>query len=266
MDKYMKLQDASYAYGDRKPVIDNLTLSIAKGESVALLGANGCGKTSILRIFSGLESLQQGHFFFDGQEVTKEWLSDIRNRRIYHQKVGFVFQNTGDQLFCPSVYEEIAFGLRQKGLPEEEIRQRVSDMVDLLGIANLVDEVPYYCSGGQQKRIVIAAVLAMNPEVILMDEPMAALDPKMQSLLLHIFKELKRAGKTIIIATHDLRLVNKMVDRVCLFSEEHRLVADASVIEVLGQVELLQSVNLVDAQYHLHVHRVNGEEIVHIHN
>lgn len=258
---YIDLKDISYIYEDRKQVFKDFSFAVEKGESVALMGVNGCGKTTLLRILCGLNYVQTGNYYFKDQDISKDFLAKPEERKKFHQQVGYVFQHSEDQLFCPTVYEEVAFGLEQMNLSPQAIETRVTDVLELLQISKIRDAVPYHCSGGEKKRIAIAAVLAMNPEVILLDEPLAALDPRMQTFFVHLLQQLKENGKTIIIATHDIQRVQHMVDRICLFDENHQLVADGRVKDILMQVDLLKKINLVDDSYHVHEHE--GE--VHYH-
>lgn len=262
---YIELDHISFGYEPGVPTLSDLSLSIKRGEAVALMGANGCGKTTVLNILSGILSPTAGTFTFDGTAITRDFLQHADRVKRFHQRVGSVFQNSDAQLFCPTVYEEIAFGPQQMGLSDAAVDQRVKDVAQLLDITALLEAVPYHLSGGQKKRIAIGATLAMNPEVLLMDEPMAALDPRTQTFLFGIWQELRSAGKTLIIATHDLRMVTDMVDRIILFDEAHRIVADGTPITILQQADLLKAVNLVDERYHVHVHQHDGEERIHIH-
>ena len=151
------------------------------------------------------------------------------------------------------------------GLSQDQVDQRVHDMVALLGLEDLLEAVPYQLSGGQKKRVTLAATLALNPEVLLLDEPMAALDPRTQKVVLDLLSMLRQAGKTLVIATHDLHRLPDMVDRVILFDEKHRIVADDRPQVVLQEVDLLKAVNLVDEDYHVHIHRHGDGEELHIH-
>lgn len=262
---YIELNQISFGYEPSKAIIRDLSLSVKRGEAVALMGANGCGKTTVLSILSGIAPATAGTFTFDGTAITREFLRTSDKVKRFHQRIGSVFQNSDAQLFCPTVYEEIAFGPQQMGLSEAEVDQRVKEVAQLLDITTLLEAVPYHLSGGQKKRIAIGATLAMNPEVLLMDEPMAALDPRTQTFLLGIWQELRSVGKTLIMATHDLRMVADMVDRIILFSEDHRIVADGKPLDILQQADLLKAVNLVDERYHVHVHHHDGDESVHVH-
>jgi cobalt/nickel transport system ATP-binding protein len=159
--------------------------------------------------------------------------------------VGFVFQNSDAQVFSPSVREEIAFGCLQLGLDRETTAGRVDDVLSMLDIADLADRAPFQLSGGQKKRVAIASVLVMNPEVLLFDEPTAALDPRTQHWLVELLDQLRAAGKTIVLATHDLDTLPHLADRCLVFSEQHTVVADAPTADVLDDHRLLLDVNLV---------------------
>ncbi|HEY2331101.1 MAG TPA: ABC transporter ATP-binding protein, partial [Acidimicrobiales bacterium] len=167
-----------------------------------------------------------------------------------------IFQNSDAQLFSPSVREEIAFGPLNMGMPLDEVQARVGDTLSMLDIDELADRAPYQLSGGQKKRVAIASVLVMNPEVLLFDEPTAALDPRTQQWLMELVVELNRAGKTIVLATHDLDTLDVLADRCVVFSEDHRVVGEGTPDALMADPELLLEVNLVHAHRHLH-----GDEV-----
>jgi cobalt/nickel transport system ATP-binding protein len=246
------LDDIHYSYLDRFVALDGVSLTVKRGEKVALLGANGCGKSTLLKILDGLLFPDAGTFSAFGADVTERALEDEQLSRGFRSRVGFVFQNSDAQVFSPSVREEIAFGPLNMGLERSEVEQRVDDVLALLSIEGLVDRAPYQLSGGQKKRVAIASVLVMNPEVLIFDEPTAALDPRTQSWLVELIVELNRAGKTIVLATHDLQTLDALADRCVVFSEEHQLVADGTPADVLADHALLRSVNLVHEHSHAH--------------
>ena len=238
-----------------------MSLDVARGEKVALLGANGCGKSTLLKVLDGL-------VFPDVRHVPRLRRAGHRGHprgravldRGFRCRVGFVFQNSDAQVFSPTVREEIAFGPLQLGIDRDEIEQRVDDVLAMLEIADLADRAPFQLSGGQKKRVAIASVLVMNPEVLLFDEPTAALDPRTQQWLIELIVELGRAGKTIVLATHDLdRRSTGLADRCVVFAEQHRIVADGTPEAVLADRDLLLAVNLI----HPHAHR-HGR-LVHAH-
>jgi cobalt/nickel transport system ATP-binding protein len=235
----------SYSYLDRYPALRGVSLTVRRGERVALLGANGCGKSTLLKILDGLLFPDSGSFTAFGQPVTEDALEDEQMSRAFRERVGFVFQNSDAQVFSPTVREEIAFGPLQLGLSRAETTTRVNDMAAMLGITELLDRAPFQLSGGQKKKVAIASVLVMNPEVLLFDEPTAALDPRTQHWLIHLMEQLGAAGKTIVHATHDLGALLNIADRALVFAEDHRIIADSSPAEILSDRALLLDVNLI---------------------
>lgn len=238
-------RDLTYAYLERYPALEKVSLSVAPGETVALLGANGCGKSTLLKLLDGLLFADSGTFTAFGEEVTEDKLEDEQFNRGFRSRVGFVFQNSDAQVFSPSVREEIAFGCLQLGMSRESATERVDDVLGLLDIAELADRAPFQLSGGQKKRVAIASVLVMNPEVLLFDEPTAALDPRTRFWLVELLEQLRSAGKTIVLATHDLDTLPDLADRCVVFSEQHTVVADAPTADVLDDHRLLLDVNLI---------------------
>ena len=215
------------------------------GEKVALLGANGCGKSTLLKVLDGLVFPDAGTFHAFGEQVTEDTMEDEQFSRGFRSRVGFVFQNSDAQVFSPTVREEVAFGACTRHGAGRDRRPGSTTSLAMLDITGLADRAPFQLSGGQKKRVAIASVLVMNPEVLLFDEPTAALDPRTQHWLAELLVELNRAGKTIVLATHDLDVLDLVADRALVFSEEHRVVATGTPAELLADRELLTSVNLV---------------------
>ncbi len=249
------LQDISYAYEDGRPVLDGISLTINAGEKVVLLGANGSGKSTLQRVLDGLIFPQQGTVRFAGEELTEENLEDEDFFLAFRRRVGFVFQNSEAQLFNPSVREELAFGPLQLGLSAAEVKARVDSLLELFELEDLADRPPHKLSGGERKKVALGAVLASNPEVLILDEPTAGLDPRSQRWLVEMLVKLNQAGKTIITATHDLAIVPVIADRVFVLGEDHRLAGEGSPLEVLADRELLLRVNLIDEAFHEHHHQ-----------
>ncbi len=245
------IKKVSYAY-EGINALNEVTLHISKGEALALLGPNGCGKSTLLKLINGIVSPDAGTYTFNNEEVTHKKLQDAKFTKLFHQKIGLVFQNSDTQLFCADVFEEIAFGPRQMGMNEKEIHQRVNDCLSLLNIQDLKHRPPYHLSGGEKRKVAIACVLALNPEVLVLDEPMNGLDPRTQRWLVEFLSDLNKAGKTLITSTHNLELVQEISKRAVLFDENHRIVADLPTDNLLQDVELLKKVNLVDEFYHKH--------------
>jgi cobalt/nickel transport system ATP-binding protein len=244
-------RDLRYSYLDRFPALDGVSLDVVAGEKLALLGANGCGKSTLLKVLDGLVHPTSGTFHAFGQQVTEETMEDEQFSMAFRSRVGFVFQNSDAQVFSPTVREEIAFGCLQLGMSREDTLARVEDVLAMLDIADLADRAPFQLSGGQKKRVAIASVLVMNPEVLLFDEPTAALDPRTQHWLTQLIVELNAAGKTIVLATHDLDVLDVIADRALVFSEDHRIVREGTPADLLADRELLTAVNLIHEQTRL---------------
>jgi cobalt/nickel transport system ATP-binding protein len=257
-DDLLVLDDVSYAYLERFTALDKVSLTIRRGEKVALLGANGCGKSTLLKVLDGLVFPDTGTYRAFGSDVTEDHLEDEQFNEGFRSRVGFIFQSSDAQVFSPSVREEIAFGPLSMSLPRDQVEARVDDTLSMLGIEHLADRAPYQLSGGEKKRVAIASVLAMNPEVLLFDEPTAALDPRTQQWLIELIVELNRAGKTIVLATHDLDTLDLLADRCIIFSEDHRIVGEASPTEVAADRRLLLDVNLIHAHTHAHGSQVHA--------
>ena len=256
-------RDLTYAYLDRFQALQGVSVDVLAGERLALLGANGCGKSTLLKVLDGLVHPTSGTFHAFGELVTEDNLEDEQFSMGFRSRVGFVFQNSDAQVFSPTVREEVAFGCLQMGMGKEQSLDRVHDVLSMLGIPELADRAPFQLSGGQKKRVAIASVLSMNPEVIIFDEPTAALDPRTQHWLIELIAELNAAGKTIVVATHDLAALDRMADRCIVFSEDHTIAATGTPSEVLYDSDLLLAVNLVHE--HAHRHSEGSAVIEHSH-
>jgi cobalt/nickel transport system ATP-binding protein len=238
-------ENLRFSYLDKFPALDGVSLEVRRGERLALLGANGCGKSTLLKVLDGLVFPATGRYFAFGQEITEDTLEDEQLNEAFRGRIGFVFQNSDAQVFSPNVAEEIAFGPLQLGLSREETGQRVTDVLAMLGISDLAGRTPFQLSGGQKKKVAIASVLAMNPEVLLFDEPTAALDPRTQMWLIELMAQLADAGKTIVHATHDLDALDRIADRCLVFGEDHRIAGEGTPSRILASRDLLLEVNLV---------------------
>ncbi|MDQ1430269.1 MAG: cobalt/nickel transport system ATP-binding protein [Actinomycetota bacterium] len=245
--------DVHYSYLGRYPALDGVTLTISAGENLALLGANGCGKSTLLKVLDGLVFPDRGTVSAFGEVLTEDHLEDEQFSRGFRGRVGFIFQNSDAQIFSPTVREELGFGPLNMGLESDEVEARVSDTLAMLAIEHLADRAPYQLSAGEKKRVAIASVLVMNPAVLLFDEPTAALDPRTKQWMVELIMELHDAGKTIVLATHDLELLPFVADRCLVLGEDHRVAADALTPTILEDGDLLLAANLVHAHAHLHV-------------
>jgi cobalt/nickel transport system ATP-binding protein len=244
-DAVFSCRDLRYSYLERFPALAGVSLDVRRGEKLALLGANGCGKSTLLKVLDGLVFPTSGSVHAFGGQVTEDTMEDEQFSMGFRSRVGFVFQNSDAQVFSPTVREEIAFGCLQLGMSREETLTRVGDVMAMLDITDLAERAPFQLSGGQKKRVAIGSVLVMNPEVLLFDEPTAALDPRTQHWLAELIVELNTTGKTIVLATHDLDVLEVIADRALIFGEDHTIVRDGTPSELLGDRDLLASVNLI---------------------
>lgn len=196
----IKMNDICFAY-DSEPVLSHFNMEIDKGEFVIIKGDNGCGKSTLLNIINALSFAEIGTYYFDGEEINATTMKNERASKSLHQRIGYVFQNTDAQLFCARVSDEIAFGPIQMGLPSDEVQKRVDDIINLLGIEHLKDRAPYHLSMGEKKKVALGAILATNPEVLILDEPMNFLDKKSREWIKAFLSQIKGI-KTILIVSH----------------------------------------------------------------
>ena len=234
-----------YSYPGGSPVLRDISFSIHAGECAAILGANASGKSSLLHLLDGLYFPTRGTVSAFGRELTEENVETPPFSRDFRRQVGFLFQNSDAQLFCATVEEELAFGPLQLGLSPAEVEERVGDILGLMGIDHLRRRSPQRLSEGEKKKVALGSILTCAPGVLLLDEPSAGLDPRTRDWLVEFVNSLRRDGVTLIIATHDLGLARELAERAILLSEDHRLVRDAPMRELLDDRHLLLSVNLV---------------------
>jgi cobalt/nickel transport system ATP-binding protein len=245
------LENVAYVYMGRQTALSDVTLRINAGERVALLGANGCGKSTLLKLLDGLYLPTSGSMRVFGEDV-RAVDGDAGLGHRFHAQVGLVFQDPDVQLFSATVGDDVAFGPLQIGLPKIEVRRRVEAALAQMGILHLRDRAPFELSGGEKKRAAIASVLSMEPEVILLDEPTASLDPKTKWVLIQVIEQLAQSGRTLVTATHELDVVPFIADRVLVMGEEHRLLAEGPAAQVLNDTELLVHANLIHEHLHMH--------------
>lgn len=254
----LQAKNLTYSYYDTIPAVDDVSLSVRRGERLAVIGSNGSGKSTLLHIMNGLIFPQSGSVYLEGRQVTEKALKDTNFLRFFRQRVGYLFQDPDVQLFCPTVFDELLFGPLQLGLTGKESTARASDVMVMLQLENLKDRPPYMLSGGEKKRVALGAILTMNPEILLLDEPGNGLDPRSYSFLVELIVALSGAGKTIVVATHDLSLIGELGCRVVVLSEQHKVEKAGSADEIIGDEDLLLRVNLIHEHVHYHgsaVHR-----------
>ncbi len=241
--------------------LDRLSISVERGERVALLGANGSGKSTLLRVLDGLIFPQSGTLLFCGEQMAEARFDERDFTFQFRRRVGLVFQNPDVQLFNPTVFDEIAFGPLQLRWPKQQIRQRVEEVLETMDIAQLRNRSPHQLSGGEKKRVALASVMILDPEVLLLDEPAAALDPKSQSQIIDLLLSWSDGKKTVITATHDLDSLEDISDR-CFVFEKGRIVSEGSPIQILHDVPTLQRARLVAVHRHSHA---EGAAVPHPH-
>jgi cobalt/nickel transport system ATP-binding protein len=257
------LAQVHYSYFGEVQALAGVDLTIPAGDRFAIIGANGSGKSTLLQLLDGLIFPSAGTIRFHGHELTRQSLRDTGFLRFFRARVGYVFQDSDVQLFCPTVLDELMYGPLQLELSEEEAEARAREVLQMLGMTNTADRPTHMLSGGEKKRIAIGSVLTMNPEVLLLDEPTNGLDPRTLAFLIDLLFTLNEAGKTIIVATHDLSLVADMEMSVALLSERHRVEKTGSSAEILADAELLVQTNLIHEHLHSHGGRLHHHRHLH---
>ncbi len=225
----IRIRDLSFAHPDGTPALDGVDLDVAAGERVALLGPNGAGKTTLAMHCNGLYAVQSGRVEVGGLAVA-DHLAEVR------QKVGLVFQDPDDQLFLGTVRDDVAFGPANLGLVGDDLDRRVDEALEAVGMGAIADRPPHHLSGGERRRVAIATVLAMRPDVLVLDEPTAGLDPASVHELAEVLDEL---AVTQLVVTHDLPFAARTCDRAVVV-DGGRVHADGPVAEVLGDLDLLR--------------------------
>lgn len=243
-----QVQDVWYRHLGRFPALAGVSFDVQRGDFVALLGANGSGKSTLLRLLAGLIFPEKGRVVAYGTELGPAALDDRDFGPAFRARVALLFQDSDSQLFNATVQDEVAFAPLQLGLDEAEVIRRVADTLELLDLTPLRDRAPFRLSGGEKKRVALASILVHSPEVLLLDEPMAGLDPRSRDRLADLLAALHARGATVVMATHDLETVQLLARRVIVLNEEHRVVADGSPEAILRDHALLRDANLVSAR------------------
>jgi cobalt/nickel transport system ATP-binding protein len=259
-----EVQDISFSY-EAIPAIRGLTLRIDEGDHVALLGANGSGKSTLLRILDALYFPSAGSVKFKGEALTQKHFQQDEFSLNFRRRVALVFQNPDVQLFNPTVFDEVAYGPLQMQWSKEDVMRRVDETLQFMSISHLRDRPPYRLSGGEKKRVALASVLVLDPEVLLLDEPTATLDPKSQSQVVDLIQQWKGTAKTVVTATHQLEIVEDIADRV-LVLEAGAVIAEGTPSEILSNSDLLLRANLIHAHRHSHGGIVHSHPHLHGHS
>jgi cobalt/nickel transport system ATP-binding protein len=256
-----EMKNVSFSYLNGFKALEDISLKVKAREKIVILGANGTGKSTLLSILDGLLFPQTGEITFLGHSMTEDSLQEESFHYFFRKSVGFVFQNPDAQLFSSNVRDEIAFGPLQLGKGKKEVEQIVQDVLKMLRIEHLQDRSPYQLSYGEKKRVALGSVIAINPDVLLLDEPSSGLDPRSSRDLIDFLVEAHNAGKTLVTATNDLHIVPEIADSIYILSEDKRIIFHGPAEEALSNEDLLQSSNLIhihkhlhDSRWHLHPH------------
>jgi len=234
----IETHNLSYAYRDSVRALDNVNFVAPRNTRIAVIGPNGAGKSTLFKHLNGIVLPQSGRVLVRGEPITKKNLKEVR------KFVGVVFQNPDDQIFAPTVEQDVAFGPTNLGLDEKTVMHRVDEALGLLGIEYLRHRAPHHLSGGEKKRVAIAGVLAMEPEVLVMDEPTAGLDPRGRDDLVRFVNSLSsQYGMTVIFSTHELDLITAVADYIYVM-DQGRILAQGTVPEIFEQEEMLRKIRL----------------------
>lgn len=238
-DIQLSTENLSFTYHDGTQALKNINIEIQKGEKVAIIGANGAGKSTLFSHFNGLTEPTSGCVKIEGNPISfeKEELLKVR------QKVGIVFQNPNDQLFAPTVKEDVAFGPMNLGLNYDEVEKRVENALKMVGMESYGNKTPHHLSGGQQKRVAIAGIIAMKPEIMILDEPTAGLDPDGVEKVLSIMNQLNKEGMTLIVSSHDIDMISEYADKIFIL-HNGEIIESGSKNKILSNRELLKKAHL----------------------
>jgi len=245
-----ELKDVSFFY-QRQPALKELSLHIGSGERIVLLGANGSGKSTLLRLLDALYFPCSGELRAFGRSISESAMADDETNFAFRKRVGLVFQNPDVQLFNPTVFDELAFGPLQLGWERQRILQGIDAVLKRFAIAHLRNRAPHRLSGGEKKRVALASVLILEPEVLLLDEPTAALDPESQGEVIRLLIDSRNSGRTIVTATHDLDIIEDIADFVFVLADG-KLAGAGTPAEILANHSLLEKSHLLHAHWHVH--------------
>jgi cobalt/nickel transport system ATP-binding protein len=252
MSVLLELDMAWYDYAEGIPALAGVSLAVSAGERIVILGANGCGKTTLLKLLAGLLFPQRGTYRAFGREITERLLSRDRFGMFFRKEVGVLFQNVDAQLFNATVEEEIAFGPLQFHDPLEVVHRKVRESLDRFGLIGLAGRPPFALSGGEKKKVALAAMLAVDPQVLLLDEPTNGLDPRSSRILVDLIMEAQERGKTVVTSTNDLHIVSEIAGRVVVLGEDRRVLASGTPEAILQDRSILRAANLLHRHRHAH--------------
>jgi len=268
-DNYMdnivfELIDVYFSYLGKFPALSGINIQINQGQKISIIGANGSGKSTFLQILNGLLFADAGKIKFYGEQINEKIFNDAKFSQRFRRKVGFVFQNPDVQLFCPTVKEDIVFGPLQLGLAKNEIQKRLEKLIMVLGIADLLDRSPNQLSIGEKRKVALASTLIIGPDILILDEPTAGLDPLTTRHIIDLLIDENTTGKTIIISTQDLHIVEEIADIVYVFGANKKIVKFGQASNILNDSVLLTENNLVHIHSHRHKDKVHLHPHVHL--
>ena len=238
-EKIIKIEGLKFSYEKGKEILKRIDVEIKKGEKIAVLGNNGSGKTTFFMNLNGVYLFDEGNIYLKGRKIEK----NKKDLNYLRENIGIVFQNPDNQIIGSTVYEELSFGLINLGLSKKEIEERIEKISQKLNLKKYLDTPPHYLSGGEKKRVCIGDIVAMNPEIIIFDEPTAELDQLNVKILEEILNDLSMEKKTIILSTHDIDFAFRFADRILVFSDGE-IIGDGTSEEIFKDTELLKKANL----------------------
>lgn len=235
----IEIKNLKYAYTGDKPALRGIDVTIGKGERIAVIGSNGAGKSTFFLNLNGVLTPDSGEIYFKSQKLTR----DKKDLNTLRKSIGIVFQDADNQIIASTVMGEVSFGPMNLKLPREEVVRRVDEALEYMNITDFKDRPPHYLSGGEKKRITIADIIAMHSEVIVFDEPTAALDPLNAEMLEEVLEKLAAQEKTMLISTHDVDFAYRWAERALVFCDG-QIIADAPPVEIFSDAEILKRANL----------------------
>jgi cobalt/nickel transport system ATP-binding protein len=265
LEPIFEAKELSHSYAGNILALNRINFTIHAGETVALVGANGSGKSTLLKLMDGLVFPTQGEILAFGRILSEKTFQDRDFVKSFRQRVGMVFQDPDVQLFSSTVWDEVTFGPLQLRIPREEVESRGNKVLELLNISDLKERPPYLLSGGEKKKVSLACVLSMQPQVLLLDEPTNGLDPRSQGNLIDFLLEWSSAGNNLIFSTQDLDMVEEIASRVIVLGKEHDIEADGQPEEFLFDPGFLLRTNLIHEHSHRHKTLVHRHPHVHEH-
>lgn len=233
----LQVRDLQYAYSDEKMALRGVDLDIRQGERIAVMGSNGAGKSTFFLNINGVLQSEHGEIFYRGQKMSKKTMNDLR------KNVGIVFQDADSQIIASTVQAEVSFGPMNLKLSRNDVKDRVDEALAYMNLTDFRNRPPHYLSGGEKKRVSIADIIAMHPEIIIFDEPTAALDPVNADMLEEVLKKMAQEGKTIMISTHDVDFAYRWAERIVVFCDG-KIIADDTPLAVFQNKDIICQANL----------------------